>query len=564
MRQRNPNIMDFGCYQFSGGLNVKSAPQEVGDHDLTKAKDVYLRADGGTILRNGMLAFGNAIGSGQLVLARFYQDVKSGATVIPEVTKLIGQVGNNLYNMTSSGNTLIGSVGTNANPMTWVRIQNPNDPHFTGGLTDCMVICTGVGGPYIYDGTNLYTPVGWSQATGASWCAAVNGILWFGGIPAFPNQIFGTGDGITASMESLPAYRNFALSAPATGLCAIGTGANAILAIGRNTGLSLLYGTGPSTFYLQDIPFPDGVTAGRSMVSGSGVLYFLGHMAFYSFDGTSTPLRTSDKIEPWILNDALASVGGYPMTGNWNLSWATLYSNRIHLGYCANAATVPNTVLCLDLVTKGWTVLTPTPGLSSMILFDAPSDPNPYMAYVGSATTGQAYVWDYQALLPTGNGLVWDVGVWDRNTWASNVPAVLAAASPVYDGSTPVLAQVQSKFFKIGKPGTNKNLMRFYPEFLVSSSPFSVPFTVSTDYGNTTTTTIVQQPAGGSALVWDVGSWDVNAWGGAAYTGFNAPASRIDMDIAGEAFALGFQMQSALSPFIYAGGSGSYSQRGRT
>ena len=302
-RRRGQGTKDAGVYNFRVGLDIKSTPQEVDDHALTIGTNVYLRADGGVAFRNGMNPFGTAPAVGLGVLARFYQDVKNGSVVTPETTALLEQVGNTLYSVGASSNTTIGTIGTgspNAAPMTWARIQDPNDPHFPSGLTDVMVICTGSGGPYVYDGVNLYTPAGWSSASGASWCAVVNGILWFGGIAAFPNQIFGAGDGITASMETLPSYRNFVLSAPVAGLCAIGTGANAILAVGRNTGLTLLYGTGPSTFYAQDIPFPDGVTAGLSMVSGSGVLYFLGHMAYYSFDGTSTPQRVSKRVEPWI------------------------------------------------------------------------------------------------------------------------------------------------------------------------------------------------------------------------------------------------------------------------
>lgn len=544
-RRKTAGTKDAATYGYNGGLNVKSAPQEVGDHDLTKAQDVYLRSDGGVNLRNGMNAFGTPPSGGQLILARFYQDIKNGAVVTPETTLLLGQVGNTLYNITSGSNTTIGAIWnsvTPASPMTWVRIQDPNDPNtgFTSGLTDVMVICTGSGGPYIYDGTNLYTPAGWSNATSAKWCAVVNGILWFGGIPLFPNQIFGAGDGITASMETLPAYRNFVLSAPVTGLCAIGTGANAILAIGRNTGLSLLYGTGPSTFYLQDVPFPDGVSAGRSLVSGSGVLYFLGRMAYYSFDGTTTPQRVSDKIEPWILNDPIAGLNGFPMTGNFNLTWAQIYNNRIHVGYCANGATVPNTVLCLDLVVKGWTVCVPQPGLSSMVLFDAPSDPSPYQCYVGSSSTGQAYQWDY-APPSTGN------------------------AGTVMDGTTPVLANAQTKFFKVGVPGTNKTLTRLYPELLISAIPFTLPITVATDYGNAVTTSeVVGTPSATNVLIWDSGFWDVNVWGASGYSSINAPESRIDFDVPFEAIAFGFQMTSALAPFVLSGFTATYSQRGRT
>lgn len=545
-RRGGGGTLDFGIYSLKVGLDVKSTPQEVDDHALTIAKDVYLRSDGGVQLRNGMNPFGTPPAVGALILARFYQDVKSGVVQTPETVKMIGQVGNTLYSMVSASNTTIGDIhsgSVNASAMTWCRIQDPNDPNFTGGLTDVMVICTGSGGPYVYDGVNLYVPAGWSQASGASYCAVVNGILWFGGIKTLPNQIFGAGDGITASMETLPSYRNFVLSAPVVGLCAIGTGANAILAVGRNTGLTLLYGTGPSTFYAQDIPFPDGVSAGRSLVSGSGVLYFLGRMAYYAFDGTSTPQRVSDRIEPWILNDPIIALqpGAYPMTGNFNLTWATLYNNRIHVGYCANSSSTQNAVLVLDLVTRGWTVAAPTPGLASMILLDAPSDPSPYQCYVGSATTGQAYQWDFLGAFVNGQAPV------------------------VMDGTTPVLGWAQSKFFKIGTPGTNKTLTRFYPEFFVSATPFAIPFTFSTDYGNTTSFSLVENAAGSSGvLIWDQGFWDVNLWGGSGYTAFNAPASRIDVDIPFEALAVGVKMTSALAPFIFAGGSGSLSQRGRT
>lgn len=545
-RRKTAGTKDFGAYNFRVGLDIRSTPQEVDDHALTIGTNVYLRADGGTILRNGMLAFGTPPATGQGVLARFYQDVKNGAVVTPETVTLLEQVGNTLYSVGSVSNATIGTIGTgspNASPMTWVRIQDPNDPNFPLGLTDVMVICTGSGGPYIYDGVNLYVPAGWASAAGASWCAIVNGILWFGGISKFPNQIFGAGDGITASMETLPAYRNFVLSAPVTGLCAIGTGANAILAVGRNTGLTLLYGTGPSTFYAQDIPFPDGVSAGRSMVSGSGVLYFLGRMAYYSFDGTSTPQRASKRVEPWILNDPIiaAQANQYPMTGNFNLTWAALYNNRIHLGYCTNASSFPNAILTLDLELGGWTVQLPTPGLSSMILLDAPSDPSPYQCYVAAATTGQVYQWDYLG------------------------PFVNGQAATALDGTTPVLAIAQSKYFKVGVPGTNKTLTRWYPEFFVSATPFLLPVTVSTDYGNTTASSVIENSSMAIPL-WDSGVlWDSGAlWGATGYTSFNSPATRLDFDLQAEAFAFGFAMSAAMAPFIWAGGSGTFSQRGRT
>jgi hypothetical protein len=531
--------LEFGFYGFRGGLNVKAAPQLVGDEDLTVAFQGYLRPDGAFQMRNGMATYGTAIsGTGQLILDRFYQTVKNG-TSIAEVNAVLGQFNGTLYSIPSSGSpTTIGSIGNGSTQATFARIQDPNDPNFVSGLTDCTVICTGVGGPYIYDGTNLYTPSGWSQASGASWCAVVNGILWFGGIPAFPNQIFGTGDGIIASMESLPAYRNFVLSAPVTGLVAQGTGATATLVIGRNQGVSVLFGTGPSTFFLQDVPFQDGVTAGRTMISANGVVYWLGRNAHYTFNAQTVPTQTSVKVEPWILDDPFTP--GYAMTGNRGLSWSCIYNNRLHLGYCSNA-TLPNTILVYDLNLNAWTVAQTTPGLSSMVLLDAPNDPSPYGCLAGSATSGQAYTWDY-------------------------VPPSTTTA--VYDGTTPVYAQAQSKYFKLGVPGTNKALQRFYPEFLVSGT-FSTVFTVSTDYGLSTQNAETTNPVTSlTSLMWDTAGslWDQAAWGGlSTFVPFGSPSSRIDFPgIQGESFAFGVSMSSPLAPWIWSGGTGVYSQRGRT
>jgi hypothetical protein len=280
-----------------------------------------------------------------------------------------------------------------------------------------------------------------------------------------------------------------------------------------------------------------------SMVSHNGVVYFLGRMAFYSFDGQTIPQSMSEKIEPWILNDPF--VPGYPMTQNWNLTWAAIYNNRLHLGYCSSSAT-PNTILCYDLRLEAWTVLTTTPGLSSMVLFDAPDDPDPYTCYVGSSTTGQVYQWDYVSS-------------------SSNAVAI--------DGVTtaPVLAQVQSKYFKVGVPGTNKALQRFYPEFLVSGM-FSIPFTVALDYGRGSQQVESTAPGyitGAASLEWGVGLWDMSNWGGpAAFVSFGAPYSRLDFaGTQGEAFAFGAMMNSAaggLSPWVWTGGTGVFSQRGKT
>lgn len=536
LQKGTPGSIEFGFYGFRKGLNVKAAPQLIADEELSIGTNGYLRPDGAFQMRNGMGSYSAATIANPLYLARFFQLVVNGSPV-SEVKSLLGVQNGSLISIPTTGNvTVIGSVGgSSALPATFVRFEDPDNPNFASGLTDVIVICTGVGGPYIFDGTNLYTPAGWSDASGARWCAIVNGILWFGGIPAFPNQIFGSGDGIIASMETLPAYRNFVFSSPVVGLCAQGTGATATLIVALNTGISVLYGTGPSTFFLQDVPWSDGVVSGRAMTSYGGVVYMLGHMAEYYFDAQTIPKPISKSVEPWILNDPFTP--GYPMTQNQNLSWSAVYNNRLHIGYCSNSAT-PNTILCFDLDLNAWTVLTTTPGIASMILLDAPGDPDPYVCLVGSSTSGPVYQWDYVSS-PTGLAL---------------------------DGATPILAQVQSKYFKLGVPGTNKSLQRFYPEFQVAGN-FSQPFTVASDYGASLAqaeTTVPNPPMG--SLVWDSGYWDASDWAGAtSMTPFGSPQSRLDFaGIQGESFAFGVSMSTASAPWIWSGGTGVFCQQGRT
>ena len=237
-----PGSLDFSLYNFAGGLNVKDLPQQVGDSDLTEALNVYLRPGGGVATRMSMTlrsALGSPSDTVQGVF-QYYRSIVSGVPVTPSSRTLL-QIGNSLY--WEQTNTLIGGIGgfgiNDALPMTAVQFQNPNDGAYPDGLTDCVAICSGAGGPYIYDGTRLYHPIGWNAAKGAKWCAVVNGVVWFGGIESAPNQIFGTGTGQDddASMQQLPAYRNFVMSGPVMGLCAAGTGATAALVIGRSNGL---------------------------------------------------------------------------------------------------------------------------------------------------------------------------------------------------------------------------------------------------------------------------------------------------------------------------------------
>ena len=43
----------------------------------------------------------------------------------------------------------------------------------------------------------------------------------------------------------------------------------------------------------EDIPFQDGIVSGRTMTSAHGLVYFLGHSAYYSFDGQTVPASVS-------------------------------------------------------------------------------------------------------------------------------------------------------------------------------------------------------------------------------------------------------------------------------
>jgi len=534
---------EFGIYGFRGGLNVKSLPQALPDSDLAIAQDGYLTSDGGFQMRNGMTPFGVPFPTTEPVyLARFYQGVLNGAAVSPQTTQLIALHKDQLFVVTPTSNDLIGLVGSGVlNPPCFARIQNPNDPNFTSGLTDCLVICNGNGIPRIYDGTNLYAPAGWHNARGANWCAVVNGILWFGGIATAPNQVFGTGDGIIESMETLPAYRNFVYSSPVMGLAASGTGAQAALIVGLNDGFAILSGTGPSNFYQQETPFADAAVAGRAMISWNGQVFVLGHSAVYAFGLGQIPTPISEKVEPWILNRVTTSIPtypGFPLAFNRAFSWMEVYNNRLHLGYASQTAQ-PDTILVFDLAIGGWTVLRPTPGIASMCLLDAPTDPDPYTAMVGG-TNGRVYTWDVEPI----------------------------ANQPALDDTTPILAQFQTKFYKIGAPGTNKAMERAYPEFFISGE-FLANWVMLVNYGSVSTvTTPLDLPYESFFGIWDVSAWDNADWAnesGPQFLAFAAPTTRIDYPgTQAESFSFGVQMTQALAPWIFAGMSLVMHQRGRT
>lgn len=504
---------EFGIYSFAGGLNVRGfrSPQLLADTDLTDAYNGYVTS-GGFSMRNGMTSYQSSIVAGSnpcIGLARFFQQVVNGASV--SVTKTLAHVGDTLYDAVTPAS--IGSIGTGTLPMTWVRCQDPNDPHFVSGTTDVIVICTGSGGPYVYDGTNLYAPSGWSAASGAKWCALVNGIVWFGGMKTAPRTVYGTGDGVANSFESLPATNTFIMSNPVTGLCALGTGAVASLCIGQNNGLSVLYGTGIDNYSLQDVPFFfDGPVSGRAMVYEAGIMYFLGRQAVYAFDGQQV-VPISVKVEPWILNDIY--VPGYPMNGDRTKSFMFVYNNRLHVGYITGNGSVPNTLLVYDLVIKAWTVLQSTPGVYCAAALDAPGDTVPTKLLVGSSAGPAVLNWDIES----------------------------AIGSAATDNGTAITCSMRTKYFKLGAPGTTKVLTRSYPEFMLNG-PITGTQSVLSDYGNATASNAFSQT-------------------GLTQTSYGAPATRQDWNVQADSFAFAVQTTGSSSPWTLTGLTAVFTQQGK-
>lgn len=505
---------EFGIYSFAGGLNVRQyrSPQLMGDDELQQALNGYVTS-GGFSTRNGMTAHttGIIVGTNPVIgLARFFQQIKNGASVSNAIT--LAQIGNTLYNADTKAS--IGSIGSAADPMTWVRCQDPNDPNYVSGVTDVIVICTGSGGPYVYDGTNLYTPAGWSDAAGAKYCALVNGVVYFSGVPTDPRKVFGTGDGIDNSFETLDATAEFTVSNPITGLCALGTGAVASLCIGQNNGLTVIYGTGPGNYSQQDVPFFfDGPVSGRAMVYEAGIMYFLGQQAVYAFDGNSV-VPLSVKIEPWLLNDSFA--GGYPLDGDRTKAFAFVNDNRLEIGYITGDGSTPNMVLSYDLLLRAWTVQQPNPGIYCAAAMDAPGDPTPAGIIVGSSAASDILNWNVEPAVGTVNT----------------------------DNGNAITSTLQTKPFKIGAPGTVKVVTRTYPEFALNG-PITGTQTVTADYGasSSSTNTFSDSTATQHALI--------------------APTSRQDWNVQGDAFAFTVQTTGGSSPWTCTGLTAVWRQQGR-
>lgn len=518
------NDNEFSWYGMRG-LNINDAPEQLDDGDLTQAINVYLRFDGGVEQRRGITTHGSQLSASPgSNCFRFWQQVINGAASSAAYT--LAQVGGNLYNGETGAQIGANNVlGVGALPACFAKIFDPNH---TGGASDICVMTTGVGGPYAFDGSTVYTLPGAAAVTaGARWCAVVNNVLWLGGLPLQPNLIVGT---LVGNPESEPFYQQIALSQPVMGLAVIGSGAQAQLVAGHRHGLSILSGVNPSNFILQEVPYDDGVVAGRSMLTDQGLLYFLGNRAVYTFDGAViTPI--SKNVQPWILNDPLYP--DFPMNGDRTISWAFLWNNRYVLFYDSGGVGYPNTALVFDLVVQGWTVLTGLK-LYGFCMKDAPGDATPYAALVMDATKGQLYNWDAFV-----------------NTTAYNVS----------DNGAAIAAVVSSKYFKLGQPGTPKKLRRFYFElFLLGANPnLSINAGTISDYGTVVTTGIVSN-TGIAGAEWDVSQWDQASFATGTLQYFQY---RKDFNVVGEAFAFTINSNVVQPPWRWMGGSGVFVQGAR-
>ncbi|GAC1430202.1 MAG: hypothetical protein NVSMB5_24520 [Candidatus Velthaea sp.] len=520
--RQDQGLYDFAVFGFNGLLNIKSAPQELNDNELTAALNIYGSTDGAVSQRRGMTLHGAQLsavaGSG---LARFFQQVINGVPQNPAVVKTLAQLSGNLYNVETLAQIgVVNVLGAAAQP--W-SIAQAYDPAHTGGASDCLVICTGSGGPYLFDGTSVTVPAAWTaNVPSARWCALVNGVLWFAGVPSQPNLMWGSG---LNAPETLPFYNTITTSRPVIGLGVLGAGAQSALVAGLTKGLAVIGGVGPSSFFQQEIPSTDGVAAGRSMITVDGILYFIGNSAIYRFDG-QTISAISNKVEPWILNDA--SQQDFPMNGDRRISWSFYYNRRIYFVYDSGGVGYPNAALVWDLQLQGWTVMS-GPKLYAAVLLDAPGDASPPLCLTLDATKGQVYNFD-----------------------------VLNAALGVDDAGMNFSTSVITKFFKIGDPGTPKILMRTYPEFFLTK--FGGQFLAQSDYGASSASAIIPVTSTASAL-WDVSKWDVSFWAGGSA---NFVKQRTDFNLEGEAFAFGVSTNDSNPPYKFVGLSGTFSQLGRS
>lgn len=526
---RGKNLVDFAKYGWPGGINIQDPPQEIADSDLTSAINVYLDEGGAISGRLGMQANGPVIvrsgmGTG---MYRFFQNVSGGSPTTFKATLM--QVGGNLYNADTGQN--YGSIGGfGAGSMSCAKVF---DPDWNGG-TDLLIICTGSGGPYMFAGTGPfgglrpYATTG-TTVTGARWCYALNGILWFGGLPVQPNTLAGS---IAGQPSQLPGYAIFSFSSPVSGLSSLGLGLQSTLVCGLDYGVGLISGFTPNSYIEQEI-IPsynqgarDGCVAGLAMCNVGGYTFIPGRYAFYRYDGMNFN-EVSRKIRPWVLCDPTHPE--FPMNGDRSLTWAMQWDQRLYFWFASNSA-VPNVAFVLDITTNGWTVYNGV-ALGAAAAIDAPGDPTPTKLMVADAVLGQQHLFDtYNSTDPT-------------SPWA------------VSDNGAVVSQSFMTKFYRIGVPGVLKRVIQSRSATLsqLATAANMCVTTNSLEAGiNVNQTSVTSQLNSGLTT--------------AAEPGFRNP--RADWNIQGEAFAFGMTtppgQATPVAPWRCTGITGRISQSPRS
>ena len=437
--------------------------------------------------------------------------------------KVYGRVGGSL-GLLSDG-TLAASATTYTDIGTGTVGAAPPGSNTAGvAASDVLIICTGSGGPYIWDGYTVYTPSDYSNnVSGARWVKLVNSVIWFGNYPSNPAQVTG---GLIGNPETIPGFLIFTMKQSVTGLGIVTYEGISALAVGMQKGLTLIYGDYPGNVQTQDVDDPDGVIAGRTMITVNGVLYYLGSSAFYKYDGLNPPMSLSRNIEPWILNDPrFNNTWDIPMSGDKSLAWSFFFNNKIYVFYDSGNVGYPNVGVVWDVLLSGWTSYMGKP-LCCGTTLDAPGDAsNPWAAQVGDSVNGRVY-----------------------NFEVSN-----GTGDDIDDDGTAFTTFALSKYFHAGPAGHLKTVRRIYPELFVET--FGGTLVLYTDYspGGGTGVPIIGQ-AGGAAT-WDSSLWDQSTWAAGV---LQHVEQRCDFNVRCLAFAVGILTNDTNPPYFFNGFSVEY------
>lgn len=516
--------LDFQTFGFGGGINIQDPLHELKDTELTSAINGYLDVGGAFSGRLGMQANGPAIvsaGPGR-GMYRFFQNVTNGHPTQFKCTLM--QVGGSLFDADTGQN--YGSVGgPSAASMSCAKVF---DPSYAGG-TDLLIICTGVGGPYVFDGTQVipYSTTG-TTITAARWCYSIGNILWMGGLSLQPNTIAGSQLG---APSVFPGYSIFTFTQPVVGLSSLGVGLQATLVAGLVRGVGLMSGFTPNSFIEQEI-IPsdttqrDGVASGLAMCNVDGYTMIPGRYAIYRYDG-ATFTELTQKVRPWVLCDP--NHPEFPMNGDRSLTWSMQWDRRLYFWYCSNSVT-PNTALVYDLTARGWTIYSGV-SLGAACAIDAPGDGLPTKLMVADAVLGQQHLFDvHNSADPT-------------TPWA------------VSDNGVVVRQSFSTKFFRIGDAGCFKRLIQTRSQFqtlqktaiCVAATPNDLSAGVNLNQMNVTASVN-------------------NGLTPSAEQAYRAP--RADYNIQGEAFSLGVTtppgQTTPVAPWTCTGITGRISQSPRT